>query len=124
VDSEKSFLSAQNCILFNKDKTELCTCGGDVREVIIPDTLKTFDFGAFIKCHNFQKVKIPEGVEYFSDKLFFECSKLVTVELPKSLKYIDSRAFERITTGLVISVEKGSYAETYVKHFGYPHKVL
>jgi hypothetical protein len=170
VDSKNPFLSAQNGILFNKDKTELLACGGAVTEVIIPDTVKAFEFAAFIDCCNFQKVTIPEGVEYLNDELFFGCSELVTVKLPKSLKrmgrrvfercgflenielpdgleeigstafvecfdlrklyipksvrYIGKEAFERITKGLVISVEKGSYAEAYLKHYGYPHKVL
>ena len=70
-------------------------CGREqMKEVILPTSLKTICKDAFRGCNNIDNVKLPEGTESIGIESFSFCWNLKTMTLPASLKEIACSAFE------------------------------
>lgn len=65
----------------------------NLKEVIVPSTLKEIGMCAFYNCSRIETFAFPEGLEMIDDYAFADCEGLSDVELPDSLKYIGSSAF-------------------------------
>ena len=65
----------------------------DLREVILPITLKSIEGSAFAHCSALESIVLPEGIEDIAPATFFGCTGLENVVLPGSLKKIDKQAF-------------------------------
>ena len=83
-----------------------------IDSIILPDTIKTIDHGAF-QSSTLKTAILPEsGVEYIGEGIFSECSNLTNVVLPNDLVYINNLMFNGCVSltsdGIVIpaSVEK------------------
>lgn len=117
-DEENQNFSAQDGILFNKDKTEiLCyppekagvsymissninTIGEwaffynrNLQEIIIPETVKEIQDCAFWCCENLTSIELPNSISIISSNLFSYCDNLYSVTIPKSVKSIEEMAF-------------------------------
>jgi len=66
--------------------------------IIIPNTVKTIELGAFAKCINLKDVTIPNSVENIGKGAFAWCSSLNNINLPDSVKSIEDAAFYYCTS--------------------------
>ena len=66
-------------------------CG--VKNVIVPETVKSIGSGAFSECDLLEEVIVPDGVQSIGNDTFYECTALKKVSLPQSVTNIGSRAF-------------------------------
>ena len=49
---------------------------GEMTELIIPDTVKTIEFNAFIHCSSLKSVTVPASVEEIKQQAFYNCDSL------------------------------------------------
>jgi len=77
--------------------------------VVLPDTVKTIEKGAFEDCRNLESIAIPEGVTAIEDSTFSGCYRLRSAKLPDTIRRIGDLAFFRcrsLKTNLPKSVEE------------------
>ncbi len=95
VSGENAAYSAEDGVLFNKDKTVLvCYPSGKTTSVYkIPESVTSIYTDAFRSCGNLTSVTIPDSVTSIGACAFFYCSSLTNVTIPASVTSIDSYAF-------------------------------
>ena len=64
-----------------------------VKRVIIPDTVKIIDEGAFKENHLLESIEFPKNLYEIGEYAFEQCSSLTKIKLPKNLKTIESYSF-------------------------------
>ncbi|MFR6360978.1 leucine-rich repeat protein [Amedibacterium intestinale] len=67
-------------------------CRG-VKEIVLPDTIKTIESFAFSKCTELEKVTIPNSVSSLGTYIFNDCISLKTVNLPKNISTVPEGMF-------------------------------
>ena len=92
----------------------------DAAELTIPANLKTVGYMMFANSKELETVIIEDGVEKIEKQAFDSCDKLTSVTIPASVTEIGEKAFKKSdfadkSLELVLTVEAGSYAETYAK---------
>ena len=65
----------------------------DLKQVVVPATVRRIGFRAFENCKNLNSVTFCEGVEALADSVFAGCGQLHAIRLPASLTQITGRAF-------------------------------
>lgn len=65
----------------------------DIKEIILPPTLKEIRNGAFSDCASLERVIFSDGIERIGDTAFSGCFNLKEVHFPASLKYVGNEAF-------------------------------
>ena len=119
VSPENPWLTAENNILFSKDKTELIyyfrwkedavytvpsgvqvireeafqSCRNLTR-VNLPDSLVRIGDGAFAYMYNLVSMAVPAGVTAMGEDAFRRCEKLASVTLPAGIGIIGNWSFE------------------------------
>ncbi|MCD8129569.1 MAG: leucine-rich repeat protein [Oscillospiraceae bacterium] len=80
VSGENAAYSAEDGVLFNKDKTVLvCYPSGKTTSVYkIPESVTSIYTDAFRSCGNLTSVTIPDSVTYIDDSAFYGCSSLTS----------------------------------------------
>lgn len=78
-----------------------------LREVSLPNGLRTIESSAFADCMSLESIRLPASLESISDWAFSRCSALQAVELPASLREIGPGAFEGCDSLWEISVPDG-----------------
>lgn len=63
------------------------------KEIIIPDTVKKIDKGAFKTCYSLEKVTFGKGIEEIREDAFFLCESLVEIRFVDGVKKISTAAF-------------------------------
>ena len=71
---------------------------GTIKNVIIPDSVKTIGAYTFYSCRNLETVEIPNSVETIEDFAFQYCLGLLYINIPDSVTNIETGAFSH--TGL------------------------
>ena len=66
---------------------------GKLKNVILPDGLKTIGYDAFYNCVNLVSIEIPDGVTEIGSEAFSKCSSLKDITIPSSVKIINDSAF-------------------------------
>lgn len=66
-----------------------------IKEVIIPNTVKVLNHGAFMDCLNLEKVIIPNGIEKIDTAVFSSCVNLSYLEMPNDVKDISNFFIDR-----------------------------
>ncbi len=109
----------------------------DVREVVLPDSIRHIGTGAFCNCTHLEKIKLPYGLLFIDSDAFKNCCKLQSVDIPDGVLNIGCEAFsgckelKQITIpASVVQIDenafdgcgecqfiygKGSYAEEYFR---------
>ncbi len=70
-----------------------CFCK-NLREIIIPDSVRAIGRGAFWGCDSLSSIKLPCGLEIIREKTFWGCRSLRSIKMPESLKRIEDNAYE------------------------------
>ena len=69
-----------------------------LKNVTIPDTVKTIEGQAFWNCTGLERITIPEGVTTIGKMAFFDCKNLKQADLPDSVTSVDGSAFGGCTS--------------------------
>ncbi|UTD03850.1 leucine-rich repeat domain-containing protein [Treponema socranskii subsp. buccale] len=91
VDSASAFLSAENGVLFNKDKTRLIKYPTKKTDTsyTVPDSVKIIGTSAFYEIHyNLTTLNLPEGkaLTTIEDNGIYGCTRLANVNIPSTLR--------------------------------------
>ncbi len=98
VDSGNEKFSAENGVLFNKDKTTLfCYPAGKSGAYTIPESVSRINDASFYGCRNLTSVTIPNSITAISYVAFHGCSGLTTLTIPETVTVIERGAFEECT---------------------------
>jgi len=75
-----------------------------IQIVILPKTITTIEYGAFIRCNELKSITIPEGVTSIGQNAFLSCWRLTSIFIPSSLISYSADAFpETGITEFIIS---------------------
>jgi len=119
-----SAYTAQNGVLYNKNKTTLIAYpAGKTGAFTIPDSVTTIGGEAFHFCTSLTSITIPNSVTRIGDKAFQYCSSLTSVTIGNSVTRIDEKVFydcnslTSVTFNGTIS-ESGLYGFDNFRDFG------
>jgi len=94
VSNTNPYLTVSDGILFNKAKTDLVLCFGELTGVYsIPQTVQKIESNAFIYCNKLTGIAIPESVSEFGEGIFSYCTNLEFANIPVSSKVIPQNTF-------------------------------
>lgn len=79
VDEDHPYYSAENGILYNKNKDMLISWPCAEGEIVIPGNVRSIYEKAFYNNDNLQKVTIPSSVERIGEYAFYSCDRLSEV---------------------------------------------
>ncbi len=65
----------------------------DITEIILPDSVTTLQYGAFLECGALDTIVLPDGITDISDMAFQGCRKLTSVTLGDKVERIGDSAF-------------------------------
>ena len=94
VDERNAFFSTIDGVLYKKDKTILIRCPAQKKSVIVPNTVKHIEEGAFRKCKKLTQIILPKSLETIGDFAFTNAKSLVEINIPKSVTSFGYEAFE------------------------------
>ncbi len=95
VHESNAFLSSENGVLFNKDKTLLISypAGKAETSYTIPSSVETIGSGAFYECITLESIEIPNSVTVIEGQAFALCFSLSSITIPDSVEILDTEAF-------------------------------
>ena len=93
VDANNPNYSAEECMLFNKEKTKLITAVGNQKTYNIPSSVTSIGGQAFSNCSALTSINIPSSVTSIGGQAFFGCSALTSINIPSSVTSIGGNAF-------------------------------
>ena len=79
----------------------------DIKSIVLPDGLTSFNQYAFINCSGITSISIPNGVKSIAYLAFYNCINLKSIDLPDSLKTISVGAFQNCESLTEISIPSG-----------------
>lgn len=98
--------SAGNCVIETASRALIIGC----KNSIIPNDVKSIEYGAFRNCTALTSIIIPDGVTSIGNYAFYYCSSLTSVIIPNSVTNIGGSAFFGCTTLTSITYQ-GTIAE-------------
>ena len=94
IDSNNNYYTIEDNILYNKDKTEICSVFYWIKgEFKLKDTVKIIGDYAFHYQGEMTKITLPEGITQINNS-FIGCEGLTEIDIPSTVKQIDGRCFE------------------------------
>ena len=78
-----------------------------LERVVIPDSVRWIEEGAFLGCKGIKAVIMAEGVAIMGESAFAGCSALLEISIPGSVKSIGERAFSDCTGLETIVISEG-----------------
>ena len=90
VASDNAYLSSQDGVIFNKDKTVLLGYlpGKPDASYTVPSSVTKLGKASFSNIPAITSVTLPNGLKSIEDFVFNDCPNLATLNLPASLEYI------------------------------------
>lgn len=85
-----------------------------LRQVVIPEGVKSIEGGAFSNCTNLHTVLLPESLNVIGGKAFADCPSLSKVTLPAGLKNVVTGTFKNCGQ-LQLVVTEGSVGQRYAQ---------
>ncbi len=103
----------------------------NIREINLPNSVKTIGQKAFAMCQNLTTVKLPDDLIAINHKMFYGCERLAKINIPKAAYSLGIQAFHscRSLTSLelpetISSIGKGAFEGcTLLKAFNIPYSV-
>ena len=68
-----------------------------LEEIVIPDSVKTLDYGCFAYCEYMKKITIGKNVTEIWHNAFYNCAKLKEIYIPDSVKLLGDQCFRMNT---------------------------
>ena len=95
VSPKNKILSAENNVLYNKEKTILFKYSAKKTDTVfaIPDGVQELWGRAFEYAENLTKVTIPESVEKIGGQCFRFCKNIKEIRIPDSVTEVENSAF-------------------------------
>lgn len=94
VDPDNQYYTAEDNVLFNKDKTEVYrSAPGKTGSYTLPNSVKTMENTFIFEDSQLSSIVIPEGVQSIPRSTFKNCTNLKKIWLPKSLRIVGMNAF-------------------------------
>ena len=66
----------------------------NIKEVVLPETLKTIGDIAFRECDSLISILIPDGVSYLGEGAFLDCQRMKSANLPAELTELQNEVFK------------------------------
>lgn len=115
VAPNNEHFSAQDKILFNKDKTEVIYClATKSGNLTLPNTVKSIAQYAFSGCKRITSVTMPESVSTIYNYSFTNCDELEAVYFKGDVPYIYWPSFDRSTVLYYIHGKTGWTTPKYI----------
>lgn len=93
IDSNNNYYTIEDNILYNKDKTEICSVFYGIKgEFKVKDTVKIIGEYAFHYQGEMTKITLPEGITHINNS-FNGCKGLTEIDIPSTVKQIDGGCF-------------------------------
>ena len=105
VDANNPYYSAEGCMLFNKEKTELFCAVGSQKTYNIPSSVTSIGSSAFSGCSALTSINIPSSVTSIESYAFSGCSSLTSINIPSSVTSIGWYAFEGCSALKVVLIQ-------------------
>lgn len=131
VITENENYESENGILFSKGKTKLIKCpktimngevyeipntvtevgnqafyGSEVKNVIIPSSVKKIGNECFAVCPNLEEINLQEGLEQIGWRAFYRSHKIKTIVIPSSVTTIATETFGNMNGLTQITIKK------------------
>ena len=108
--------SRENCnaIIETSSNTLIAGC----QNTVIPTSVTSIGYGAFLDCPNLTSIDIPTSVTSIGESAFASCSNLTSIEIPNSVTEIGEWAFF-VCSGLT-SIEIPN-SVTYIGEYAFCH---
>lgn len=108
ISEDNEWYSAEDGVLFSKNKTALIRCPvGKSGTYIIPDSVETIDESAFYQCKNLSSVVFGNSVTTLGESAFAYCSGLESVVISDSVTTIGKYAFAECTALKSVDIPAG-----------------
>jgi len=75
-----------------------------IKNITIPDSVTSIEFGAFIGCKGLTQIKIPNSVVYIGNAAFYSCTGLTDLTIGNGVTVIGLNAFKYCTSLSSINV--------------------
>lgn len=66
----------------------LCLARTNIKELVIPDSVKIIEYGIILWCHKLEKVTFKGIPDYIDKSTFDKCAGLKLIEIPKNSRHI------------------------------------
>lgn len=95
VSPESNTFSAEDGILYNKDKSELIIypCLKEDESIMIKDSVTAISDYAFSGAYNLKQVSFGKGIEKIGAEAFADCCSIEYIYLPNTIKEVGYSAF-------------------------------
>ncbi|MDD6191283.1 MAG: leucine-rich repeat domain-containing protein, partial [Firmicutes bacterium] len=106
VNADNINYSAENDVLFNKDKTVLIQylrAKGET-SYSIPDTVKAIGYSAFYNSSKLKSIWLPNNLESIANRAFCGCSSLTGITIPNGVTAIGNEAFASCSKLLTVAI--------------------
>jgi len=107
--------SSNDGVLFNKDQSILLQYpNAKAGSYIIPSSVNTIEYRAFIYCSELTSIIIPSSVTTIRSSAFYRCSKITSITIPSSVTIIGSGAFADCTnlTEIIVKSDNNYFTST------------
>ena len=102
----------RNVVIPNSVKTmgshAFCGCE-NLESVQLSENLKRIEWASFGSCYNLKSIIIPDGVDFLGETAFGYCKNLTEVKLPSNLKKIDWCVFQYCTSLTSIDIPDNTH---------------
>ncbi|WP_277056640.1 leucine-rich repeat domain-containing protein [Treponema socranskii] len=116
VASDNEFLSSQNGVIFNKDKTVLLwyPCGKPATSYTVPSGVIKLEENSFRDIDALTSVTLPNGLKTIASYVFYYCPNLTTLNLPSSLEAIGGISIRGLKVSSMVVPENIKVLNWYV----------
>ena len=80
----------------------------DLKQVVLPETLKPIENFAFSACSSLYEIEIPKNVFYIGTAAFEGCDKLIEINIPENVTEIGPDALTDCDNMMRITVDSGN----------------
>jgi len=115
VASDNEFLSSQDGVIFNKDKTELLwyPIGKPDTSYTVPASVTKLGRLSFRGVDALTSVTLPDGLKTIEDYVFFDCRNIAALNLPSSLESIGDFSMTDLKVSSMVVPENIKVLDSY-----------